>query len=308
MMALENVTAPMPTCDTSPADTAAIRIQVVSDLHLEFLTSRALEGWHGVPPNPLADFLVLAGDIGRPDEVLRLFGRWPTPVILVLGNHEFYNTEMMATRQLIREKTEGTSIILLDNDQIGPTEFSRFPTWFKDRREKLENLRVAGATLWTNYDHPTGGGTDWRSLRMDEAARKLADHRRIAYGDGMFRPEQALAEHEATVSWLGETLAVPFNGKTLVVTHHAPHAGSVHARYGGDPLNAAFVSDLPAELLSRADVWLHGHVHDSFDYMAHGCHVVANPRGYPRNAGTAEGPQDLVFENPSFDSSLLVTI
>lgn len=39
----------------------------------------------------------------------------------------------------------------------------------------------------------------------------------------------------------------------FVITHHGPHCGSVHPRYAGDPLNAAFVSDL-SELAPKASL------------------------------------------------------
>ena len=30
----------------------------------------------------------------------------------------------------------------------------------------------------------------------------------------------------------------------------------------------------------RAALWIHGHMHDSFDYEINGTRVVCNPRGY----------------------------
>ncbi len=49
-----------------------------------------------------------------------------------------------------------------------------------------------------------------------------------------------------------------------------------------------------------AHLWMHGHVHDSFDYEVEGCRVVANPRGYVRNVYEAGAAKDLAFENASF--------
>ena len=43
-----------------------------------------------------------------------------------------------------------------------------------------------------------------------------------------------------------------------------PQTVSVHPRYGGDTLSAAFVSDLSA-LMPQVDLWLHGHVHGGFE-------------------------------------------
>ncbi len=53
----------------------------------------------------------------------------------------------------------------------------------------------------------------------------------------------------------------------VVLTHHGPHPLSVHPRYLGVALNAAFVSNLTL-LLPKAAPWIHAHVHDNFDYHA----------------------------------------
>jgi len=36
------------------------------------------------------------------------------------------------------------------------------------------------------------------------------------------------------------------------------------------------------DLLAKADLWLHGHLHAPSDYRHAGCRVVANPLGYAR--------------------------
>lgn len=72
-------------------------------------------------------------------------------------------------------------------------------------------------------------------------------------------------------------------------------------------MNAAFNSDL-SELLPHAALWIHGHVHDSFDYAVHGCRVVANPAGYARNRQSAQEAADLVFENAMFARTFVVEV
>ena len=44
-------------------------------------------------------------------------------------------------------------------------------------------------------------------------------------------------------------------------------------------MSAAFASDLD-RLMGKAALWIHGHTHDSFDYVLNGTRVVCNPRGY----------------------------
>ncbi|WP_083745167.1 metallophosphoesterase [Variovorax sp. KK3] len=293
---------------SSPQDPAMeMRIQFVSDLHLELLWR--FPAWHGIARNPAADLLVLAGDIHRVEDVVRVFGRWRTPVLFVLGNHEFYHGTMDSLRRTAQQITQGTSIVVLDNSGVGPAELFRFKGWYRTNRRRVDGIRILGGTLWTDYCLPeTSDAPDRQALRMGEAGKRLLDHRVIQYKDGVpFKPIDALDEHRATVDWLAEALSTPFDGKTLVITHHGPDRGSVHSRYEGDMLNAAFVSELPA-LLAHADVWMHGHVHDSFDYRSCGCRVVTNPRGYPTNYRSVRDSSKLIFENPNFDASLIITV
>ena len=67
-----------------------------------------------------------------------------------------------------------------------------------------------------------------------------------------------------------------------------------------DRINAGFVSDL-TPLLEKADLWLHGHVHDSLDYQVDRCRVVANPTGYVKNLSSARTPDEFEYENPRFN-------
>ena len=142
---------------------------------------------------------------------------------------------------------------------------------------------------------------------MEKAELSINDHRRITCQRSRLTAAKALAEHELARAWLERELDRPYDGKTVVITHHGPHPLSVHPRYAGDPVNAAFVSDL-SELLSKADLWLHGHVHDSFDYKVGECRVVANPLGYARNLRSVEHAKELVFENPAFQWACVIEI
>lgn len=45
-------------------------------------------------------------------------------------------------------------------------------------------------------------------------------------------------------------------------------------------MSAAFASDLDA-MVSKADLWVHGHIHDSMDYRLGKARVVCNWRGSP---------------------------
>jgi Icc-related predicted phosphoesterase len=279
-----------------------MKIQLASDLHLdqinfkrglsytassskEFLPKRI------IGPVPGADVLVLAGDIADGAYACTLFADWPSekhaPIILVAGNHEFYGHPIDPTYDKLREGAALNNIHFLENDSV-----------------VIDGVRFLGTTLWTDYRLRSNRT---QSQLMEYCGTRLNDHFRIRTDGHTFTPQDALERHEIARSWLEKELAKPFDGKTVVVSHHAPHPLSVHPRYIGDQLNAAFVSDL-SEMLFNVDLWLHGHVHDSFDYAVGRCRVVANPAGYVLNRRYAIDQSDYEFENRAFDRNLLVEI
>ena len=141
---------------------------------------------------------------------------------------------------------------------------------------------------------------------MSAVQEALTDYQLIRTQKGTLTARDTLEDHEQSRRWLEHELAKPFAGKTVVVTHHGPHPLSTHPRYlgVGNRANTGFVSDL-TPLLHQADLWLHGHVHDSFDYSDVGrCRVVANPAGYVKNLSWAQDPRDFEFENPAYNESV----
>lgn len=264
-----------------------MKIQLASDLHLEFL-QRDFPGERLIAPAYGADVLVLAGDIANGTQAIELFHDWPVPVLYLAGNHEFYGQSFDQTRIDLRKAAEGTHIRFLDNDIAD-----------------FGGVRFLGATLWTDY--LLSCNRTQRQL-MENAESRLNDHYLIHTQEGRFTAANALAEHEHSRRWLEHELDKPYDGKTVVITHHGPHALSVHPRYAGDPTNAAFVSGDLDELLLKAKLWLHGHVHDNFDYTVHGCRVVANPRGYALNRNQVAKARDLRFENPAFEWACVIDV
>lgn len=257
------------------------RIAVYSDLHLEF------SPW--LPPRTGADFCVLAGDVYTrcrclPASMPDARAAFGCPVVMVAGNHEHYGDKIDRTLDKMRPIAEAQGIRILENEEI-----------------VLSGCRVLGCTLWTDFR--LFAGDDDGRLKMDAAfcADRMTDFRVIRVARDMyrkFRPKDAAEMFAASVAWLTERLAVPFDGPTVVVTHHAPSMRSIPARYADDRLSAAFASDLEHLIEEFApSLWVHGHIHDSCDYMIGSTKVLCNPRGY--------GPDDL---NPSFREDLVVEV
>jgi predicted phosphodiesterase len=87
--------------------------------------------------------------------------------------------------------------------------------------------------------------------------------------------------HNETVEWLKQKLDAPFDGKTVVVTHHGPSLKCAHPQFGNNTIGSCFISDLDY-LVKKADVWCFGHTHASLDTRVGKCRLVSNQRGYSR--------------------------
>jgi predicted phosphodiesterase len=237
-----------------------VKIRVLSDLHLEFFGS----GWRSFVNGLSADdcdVLVLAGDVtvanGTPtlSEALGAFCKRFKRVVFVLGNHEFYGD---TPRQVVADMQR-----VVDRFSAGKCA-DRF-TWLDCSDVVIDGIRFAGASLWFPPDRhaPTHMLNDFHSIR--EFVPWVYDENRRA------------------VDYL-ESVA----GKVdVVVTHHLPSERSVHPKYAGSPLNAFFVGGA-GHILRRcgAQLWIHGHTHESVDYVdvdcntGRGTRVVCNPSGY----------------------------
>lgn len=253
-----------------------MKIALLSDLHLSVHPLDA--------PASDADVVVLAGDLHRPAAAIEWARQFRQPTLFVAGNHEFYGGDLSTTMRQLRAHAQGTPVRVLDHD-----------VWLHD------GVRFLGCTLWSDYrlfDSPAQ-----RAQGLQQAAEMVRDFTRIRSapdGDEKFTPALSQVLFDRAVVWLEQQFAVPHDGPTVVITHHAPARGSIAAKFAGSPLNACFVSDLEPQIRRwQPALWLHGHVHDSCDYRIGNTRIVANPRGY--------APKGVV-ENKAFDASLTIDL
>lgn len=129
----------------------------------------------------------------------------------------------------------------------------------------------------------------------------MNDYLRIKKGpshDGWsnrLEPADTLHFHQNSVSWLGKRLSAPFDGPTVVVTHHAPMLASIPAEFRENLISAAFASNL-AHLVEQSDWWIHGHTHNSVNCQVGTATVISNPRGYVGHEINPQFQHDLVVE------------
>jgi predicted phosphodiesterase len=266
-----------------------MRLRIFSDLHLEMSHKHP----PFEPPRVDADVVILAGDIHNGTAAVGWAEQtFPdVPVLYVPGNHEYYDGELTEVGAALRERTADSPVRILDN-----------------REAIIDGVRFVGTTLWTDFEL---FGRKTRDPAMEESLRYVVDFRAIRYGDGLFTPRQSVALHRQARSWLDGKLSEPYSGRTVVITHHAPHPASVHPKWGKTLTSAAFVSDL-TPLMGLATLWVHGHTHDGFDYEVKGTRVLANPMGYRtsnwKQARAGSVPASVSYENPTFDPALVVEV
>lgn len=242
-----------------------MKLLIYSDLHLEFAP---------FDPGPVsADLVILAGDIHTGLRGIEWAKQaFPDrPVIYLFGNHEYYGKAMPRLAEKAQEAISDSSVIHLDRT-----------------RWDHHGVRFLGCTLWTDFQLQ---GDQARA--MYDAGEKMTDFKRIRVSPKYrrFRPGDALAEHVRSVNWLRKEFATPFDGPTVVITHHAPSARSLPPGAGPDALSPAYASNLDDLVESSgAALWVHGHIHSKSDYLIGKTRVICNPRGYPDEPGQGFDP------------------
>jgi len=233
-----------------------MRLQVFSDLHLEFGPFE--------PPIKNPDVVVLAGDIHQGTEGVKWARTiWPDcPVIYVLGNHEFYRHSIPELIPALKREAKGSNVHVLENDII-----------------TIDDFVFLGCSLWTNFQL-------WPDARaaMSFANGEMSDFGLIKKREGnkLFDAEDSAKIHAASVRWLERQMSRHDPARTIVVTHHAPSSRSIPPQNAGNMLNAAFASNLDSLIrASSIPLWIHGHTHYNVDYKLGRTRIYSNQRGYP---------------------------
>jgi Icc-related predicted phosphoesterase len=238
------------------------RVQFASDLHLEFGRGAPLE----IPLDPATDVLVLAGDLHPIAAKLEPFIRVSSskvPVILVAGNHDLFGQDITSGYRQLEEWAQ----------TIHNCHF------LQNRRVELSGVTFIGATLWTDFAGADPDVMQRAPTMMTEffAVKDLAAPKR------RLTSERLLAMHRESVAYLEGELHRCDRARTVVVTHHAPSFRSRSEK--GELWDPLYASDCEA-LIERCGpaLWIHGHVHSSFDYRIADTRIVCNPRGYVGHA------------------------
>lgn len=242
-------------------------LRIASDLHLEALYGRDYASL-AVDFLPHDDrdkesFLVLAGDISSRFDQLVGFLKVVAPrflkVIYVSGNHEYYRSEFKTWNETVKA-------LMVEIPEI---------TAALDTIEQLiiPDYRFIYGTLWAD-----GGSTPYDNMMVD---RGLNDFRLIRNGQERFTVHDMIKLHREQKAKIDTLLKEPFDGKSIVITHHMPSYRLCHPRFGAE-INGGFAANCDDILAydHAPALWIHGHTHDSGDGVLWKTRIVCNPAGY----------------------------
>lgn len=235
-----------------------MKIQYLSDLHLEFAANRA---WlRENPIVPAGDILVVAGDtfyLGehhKANDFIRYVEKHFRQTYFIPGNHEYYGGFDVAKTPFSFRQSLAENVTMLNNVV-----------------EEVDGVRLIFSTMWSLIDR-------------DEIAimRGLNDFRLI-HNQGKLLTVAGFNDlHARSMGFLRAELDRPYAGPKVVVTHHLPADGCNSPRFRGTLLNPAFCTDY-TELIEVADpvAWIYGHSHRNVaDFELNGTKILTNQLGY----------------------------
>lgn len=252
-----------------------MKIQIISDIHLEFNPNFKLL-------KNDAEILIVAGDLSEGIDginFLKGYKKDYKKIIYVLGNHEFYNQNISKLSINIKEYAKEHDIIILDNDTL-----------------VYENVLFIGSTLWSDFKLY---GNDLAKIgkAMNYSYNYINDFSNIRYAYEFFKPSYCASLGIQSQKFIEKKLQDEKykDLKKVVITHFAPSIQSIHEKYKDSELNPYFANNLD-NLIKWADIWVHGHVHNKFRYNVDKCEVICNPLGYGD------------YENTNFENNLIINI
>ena len=226
-----------------------MKIQVLSDLHLEFFNIKQQKNVFidSLLPKEEVDVLVLAGDISTKTEIVedlkQFCGQWKN-VIYVTGNHEYYKSGFKYIHDQIYN-IHDSNLFFLNNDDV-----------------LVDGQRFIGTTLW----FPDVDGHNFIYKHMLNDFCQILNLQQDVY-----------KINQNSVDCLNEHVRIG----DVVITHHLPANGSIAERFKNDSFSRFFLCNME-DLIKREKpkLWIHGHTHDSFDYQLEDTRIVCNPYGY----------------------------
>lgn len=260
-----------------------MRVQVLSDIHLEFYK-------HSFPKIlPKADYLFLAGDIGQIDranfnDFFDYVSNYWKQSYYVLGNHEFYH-DYKDLNYLTKEYTDF---------------FLKFGNIHLLNRTKLtleedgDAVDILGCTLWSN---PTGKPPGMLSL---------SDFLKIKENRSNLSLESYKGLHTKDLEWLFQNYNP--DHKSVILTHYPTtpdekeypmsHPKYNLPKYGQNEFIKSYFCNNISFKPNASLTCISGHTHYSNDFHKNGIRYISNQLGYVN--GHDQPYEETRFEDKTF--------
>lgn len=225
-----------------------MKIKIVSDIHFEFHKGRI--NLSEILKNDCnADVLVLAGDIC-----------------------DFHNITFIVDNEQVAKQYKKVYYVFGNHEYYGIS--------IKEKMPKLKNVTILNNTSDVFDGVTFFGGILYNDITNDihqvAIESYINDYRYIKD----FNSFVAKEIHDDFVKKVDEIKP------DVVISHFAPAQQSIHEKFVGSVVNSYFANKLD-QFIHDSDIklWIHGHVHDAFNYELGGTRVVCNPYGYPNEVG-----------------------
>lgn len=262
-----------------------MRCLVWSDLHVDSFNFKPKLN----PDN--FDAIIIAGDVANKfqgyhfiEQMIRLYNK---PIIMVLGNHEYYNNSKKNTYSIAEIQQYWIS---KKSDMFHP---------LIDEPLILDGHVFYGCTLWTSLNE--GQFIEAPELHAYNDFRAIyTTTRNMGYkrlGGQVLTPTkyytQHLYEHNGLFSFLDAYKGV----NVTIITHHPPikYIGPYDPTKPGSSLYYNNFEQLIADN-PNIQYWVHGHDHHQRDFVVGNTAIVSNPRGYERSSVLAFDPERVILE------------
>lgn len=236
-----------------------MRIQFVSDLHLEFPENTRWFANH--PLEVVGDILLVAGDSGyinTPDYIHHPFWEWASEnykqVIIALGNHEFYQ---------FADPTD------FPDGYVG--EICHNVHYYYNAVVSIGDIDIIVSTLWSHIDLD----------KMYYTERGVSDFYRIMYQGHHLSAIDFNSEHERCLQFIKGAVEKSGAKTKIVLTHHVPTQLCTAKEFRDSPINGAFYVELGNYIANTdIDYWIYGHSHRNIEATIGSTRILSNQFGY----------------------------
>ncbi|MBQ2513945.1 MAG: metallophosphoesterase [Bacteroidales bacterium] len=241
-----------------------MKIQFVSDLHLEFPENRTFLEDH--PLEVTGDILLVAGDtayLDLPDSKEDTYSRyafwnWASEkyqrVIVCFGNHDFYGHYDLTTIP------DGYC------KQIRPNVHAYY-----NGVAKIGDVDIIVSTLWAHIAPENSYLTE----------RGVNDFYRIRYNSYRLSSDTFNLEHERCLQFVKKAVSESKARFKIVLTHHVPTRLCTAPEFRESLINGAFSVELGVYIAGTdIDYWIYGHSHRNIDAQIGNTYILSNQLGY----------------------------